>query len=434
MVEKAIRARGEIGWVLFGYLLTFAGTFIGLKVLTISLGPERYGGLALGLAISGVIGTFVYGPINQWVLRFYSIHQERQRFNSFFSMIVLVYTASLLCIVGVTIIGLLVFLPLLSKQWIFLGLVATLFAVVSGFNGLFLSLQSARRNRKVVALYQSAESILKPMFAIIFLYLFGKSDYYALLGFCLASFLVMLFQGMAVSRDVVLSPIFSLQAFQGSSIKQEKKEFMNYVTPFLYFSIFGSIFLYGDRWILQFSMGDKSVGIYAALYQIANAPILVTAGIVSQLIMPVAFGKAGEMKNERQQKDSKMLIRQSVWIMLLIFIAILVIVSYFDDTLVRLLTTEEFVEQSSTLWILVAGLALFNIAQTFSIYGFSSMQTNIYILPKAIQAILFLVLCVYFVEVSGIRGVAISIILSSAVYLVSVIVANKRLRIKYTSI
>src|SRR5436309_11128530 len=68
--------REELFWIVLGQVLMLAGGMVGIKLLTNVMGPEKYGQLALGITIAGLLNLFVYGPISSTALRFCSIYRN----------------------------------------------------------------------------------------------------------------------------------------------------------------------------------------------------------------------------------------------------------------------------------------------------------------------------------------------------------------------
>ena len=70
-----------------------------------------------------------------------------------------------------------------------------------------------------------------------------------------------------------------------------------YTTPIRLFAIFAIISQYSDRWVILANSNEALVGIYAAIYMIANAPVMLISNITSQYISPVVFDKAGNLQD-----------------------------------------------------------------------------------------------------------------------------------------
>lgn len=173
----------EFGWVVSGQALAFLGAVVSIKVLTTALGPAAYGELALGLAIAGALYMFVYGPIEQTVLRFVSVYQERGRLGSFG-----VQVRSLHRIVGGWLLGAacitgLVLWVAIGTQWALLVVLAMVFSIVSGAGTSLNSLLMGLRERRIVAFYQGLEPWMRLLVALAAVTLIHVAGLVALLGF-----------------------------------------------------------------------------------------------------------------------------------------------------------------------------------------------------------------------------------------------------------
>lgn len=428
--QRALRARRELAWVATGQLVALCGAFVGLKVLTNTLGTEKYGQLALGLTIAGLVNLFVYGPINQWVLRFLSIHRERNELGAYFRAVRWVYALATIGVCALAVASTTILSTFLGTEWALLMLAASLFAVVMGANSAFLALQSAVRERKIVALHQGADAWLRPMLALAAMYAFRDSSYFALLGFFAGTLLVTTSQVICAGRSKLLAAFVRSPQLPVREQKRMWQEFFSYVTPFGFFAAFGAISLYGDRWLLQGIFGAREVGIYTAMYQIANAPITLLVGFVSQLMTPVIFDRAGAMTTSAQAERSRRGVYETVGVTSILMLGLSVVAYCFGRPLIAFFTTSEFARHHAALWVLVAGLSLFNLAQLLSLKGFSSRQTQLYVWPKGVQAASFLAFAYPLAKERGVVGVAMALVISSIVYLLLVIRANKYVRIQ----
>lgn len=428
--QRALRAKRELVWVAIGQLAALSGAFVGIKVLTNALGAEKYGQLALGISIAGLANLFVYGPFSQWTLRFFSIYRQRKELDIYFKAVRRIYVLATLGICAFALTSMAILIVFLESEWIFLLFAASLFAIVSGANGIFVSLQSAVRERKVVAFHQGLDAWLKPALALAALYLISNSGYFALLGFFLGTFLVTTSQVICARRSAMLSGFVEYPA-RGTALSDTmRREFIDYVAPFLLFALFGAVSLYGDRWLLQGMFGAREVGVYTALYQIANGPITLLIGFVSQLMMPVIFDRAGTMTTSGQAKSSLSGVYEAVGVASIVMLGMLIIAYLFGEQLVVFLTAHEFAQYHEILWVLALALCLFNIGQLLTLQGFSSRQTGLYVWPKAAQAVSFLVLAYLLAKEWAINGVAVALAISSLIYLCLVIRANRRVGVR----
>lgn len=426
------RLRREAGWIMVGQFLGLVGGFVGIKVLTNLMGPKGYGQLALGLTIAGVLNLYVYGPVANVVARFFAAYRERELLKSYFAVLkrchaLLAAVISLAALAAGGIAAL-----LLGREWSLIILLASLFGVASGINVSYIALQSAIRQRKIVALHQGADTWLRIGLSVMLLLLFGNSGYLSLLGYLLGTILVTISQGFFALRNSEIRSSWRGDAPDGGGSRAAYREFSGYAASFMVFAVFASISMYSDRWILQGISGSSAVGIYSAIYQIAASPVNIFFAIVNQLVVPIVFERAGAMTSASQAESSAGLVRVTVLVSTLVCAVITAISCIFSELLVRILTNAAFAAYHHTLWIVVLGLSLFNLAQLFTIKGLYCNRPRIYFWPKAWQAGSFLPAAYLMGSGFGITGVAAAICVSSVLYLGGVLVVNSRIRLEFS--
>lgn len=423
---KAYKIRHELAWVIFGQGMAFIGGFVGIKLLTNFMSLESYGQLALGLTIAGVMNMFLYGPIANSIMRFYSIAKEQNEFGSFFYAIKAVHWryAGVVLLIG---------LPLVLVEWVWKGrewgvlvIFALLFGIVNGLNGSLSSLNGASRQRKVLALHQAADTWLRPIFAACAIYFFVNAGYVAAIGFLLATLLVGLSQYYFFTRGASTKLAINVLSSDESN-RLALDRFFAYAKPFALIALFGALGTYSDKWLLVEMVGAREVGIYAAIYQIASAPISILTGMISQLMVPIIFERAGTMSNSYQIQRSSKLLFQTAIAFGLSMILVIMTAYYFGQPLIRILTTAEIAEHSQILWIIALALSMSGLAELLAVVGFKKNRPQAYILPKAIQAVSFLAMGYISVKYFGILGAAIAGCVASAVYLMMVIAVNRRI-------
>src|SRR3989344_8231249 len=84
---KFSNVKGEVAWVLAGQVSAFAGGLVGVKLLTNVMPQEAYGELALGMSIAGLINMFLFGPLGQVILRYYSVSKDRGDQAAYYSLL-----------------------------------------------------------------------------------------------------------------------------------------------------------------------------------------------------------------------------------------------------------------------------------------------------------------------------------------------------------
>jgi|CXWL01.1.fsa_nt_gi O-antigen/teichoic acid export membrane protein len=424
---KLVRAQAELGWVIIGQLAAFLGGFAAIKVLTNLLGPAAYGQLALGITIAGLVQMFVYGPIDQTVLRFVSVHRERGSLAVFFTALKRVHRLAASLVIPATLLtaGAVCFLA--NGEWSWLVLSACLFGIASGFYGTFVSLHNAFRQRKVVALHQGIDVWLRMCFAVIAVTMFSRTGSAALIGYFLASSVMVVSIVYSAMKLLARNEDWDVSIQSNEAIGRTMRELVEFGRPFIYFAAFGIVSAYADRWIIFGVLGAEAVGRYVAIYQLANAPVVLAVGMMNQFVVPVIFDRAGAVVTEAQSFQSTQVLYQAIAVFSVIMLFMVGAAYLFSESLVGLVTTPEFVAYHHLLWIVVMGIGTFQLAQLLVLKGLSHNMTEGYLAPKLVQAVALVVLLVLLTNAIGVVGVAWSLFGSSLVYLFAVLWVNRKI-------
>jgi len=423
---KFSNVKGEVAWVLAGQVLVLAGGLVGVKLLTNIMPQEAYGELALGMSIAGLINMFLFGPLGQVVLRYYSVSKDRGEQVVYYSLLRQLHLWLLIILaVGGAVVALAVDV-VAGTGWAWLTAAAVAFGVASGLLGSAQGLFTAARERRLTALSQSADVWLRYGMALLLLYLGGREGYWALAGYALGSLLILLFQIQPVRhmiRDAKGGDMVPVDV-----LTHYRDEFWRFGTPFVAFAGLAAISQYADRWLLQGLAGKVEVGVYAALYQIASAPIGLLAGVVTQLVVPVVFARAGALAQTMQIEQSRNLLNLTLLIVAVAFAMAVLAAALWGEIIVTWLANASFARYGNILWILVLGLAIFHMAQLMVAEGLSRNLSRRYFWPKFSQGLTLLVAGYVLVAAYGLWGMAVALLLSSLVYCALVMQVNALLR------
>ena len=426
--EQTRSLQGELAWIIVGQILGFIAGFAGVKILTNQMGAAGYGQLALGLTIAGVIHLFVYGPLANVVSRYFVAYRERGDLSLYFPALRSIYGKLAVLLPLFSALAAAIVYVKAGQFWAVIILLSCLLGIASGVNASFTSLQSAIRQRKVVALHQGADSWLRITLAVLFVVFGGKNGGWAILGYLVGTILIVISQRFFALRNEDIAGNWNgLPSNNRERLDECRREFRNYALPFVFFAVFAMVSMYGDRWVLQALNGESAVGIYAAIYQIAAAPVNIFFAMVNQLMVPIVFERAADMSKEVNVTESAALLRVTVIFSSVSALLIVLIAACFSEPLVRLITNAEFARYHQLLWVSVMGLSLFHIAQISTMKGLNYNQPRIYFWPKVAQAASFLVFGYLLAKPFPLVGVAYSVCFSSAIYLIAVLIVNRRL-------
>lgn len=407
-----------------GQSLAFLGGLVGIKVLTNVMAPENYGELALGLTLAGVINLFIFGPLGQVVMRFYSVCRERDNAAGYTRVLTRMHGQAVLLLAALALPLALVVGMGFGWGWAGLFTLALLFGIFSGIQGTLLSLLGALRDRKLAAYTQGLDTWLRLGFAVALVVWVESLGHWAILGYVLGSLAIVLIQMQVVRRH----------GFQTENLRHHEKqdaglrnEFLTYASPFLAFAGLASISLYADRWLLQGFWNAEQVGIYAAMLQVASAPIVFLMGVATQLIIPVVFSRSGDLANHERTRSGQSLLGRSVVMVGLLYLAVTIASYVWGEALIAWLTNDEYARYASSFWLIVLSQAIFNLAQFMVASGLSLNRPHAYFVPKLVQAVILLLAGVLLVRQGGIAGMAQALLISSVVYFFWVMAVNNRL-------
>lgn len=419
-----LRRLKEAGWVLAGQILAFLGGVVGIKLLTNLMPPEGYGELALGITIAGIVNMFLFGPLAQVVVRYYSICREQGTLDAYSRILTGLHRKAIYLLIGVSVpvtvlIGIAFGIP-----WAVLVAVALIFSIPSGLQGSIQSLLGALRDRRAAAMTQGADSWLRLGLGAMFVALVAPNGFWALIGYIFGSLIVLLVQFKVIRRhnfgtSARTTPV-ELDAMR-------RAEMLGYALPFVAFATMSSIGQYADRWLLLGSGGANDVGIYAALYQIASAPVVFLMSVAMQLVIPVVFGRVGDLSSQLRLQGGRGLLSRTLLMIGFVYLALTLITYFWAEQLVTLLTNSEYARQANVLWLLVLALSLYNLTQYMTVLGFSMNRPKAYFWPKLGHAITLLVTGMLLVRVYGIAGMVYALVISAIVHIIWVALVNSKM-------
>ena len=426
LLTRLFRLRDELLWVATGHLLAFLGGLLGVKILTSQLGTDGYGHLALGLSIAGFLTSFLHNPLSNAVARFYAPYRDTDRLSVYFGALKHIHKELLRLILPFLIVASLLLWCFTEGVWWSLVFYGLLFGAISGIGVSFLAWQNAARDRRGAMLAQTADVWLRIGFAFLGVYLFGTGTA-ALAGYCIGVIFVLLWQYLRFRKTENRADCSDL-ILNEQQLLQAKREFFLFSMPFVGYALFTVATLYADRWILQAVAGAASVGIYAALFQIAASPVNLLFAVINQFMVPLIYERAGSMETREQRFGTRQMILRTVLIAVLCSAAGTLLTAILAHPVAELLTTKEFASMSGILWKLVLGLSLWNIGQLMALEGICANQPGIYLLPKGLHALVLVACGIYLVEYNGVAGMAFAIIIAAVFYIASVFLVNFRLQ------
>jgi O-antigen/teichoic acid export membrane protein len=165
--------------------------------------------------------------------------------------------------------------------------------------------------------------------------------------------------------------------------------------------------------------------VYAALYQVAYAPLVILANAISQVFLPLLYVHAGAGSKGGGMRGARIAHWKVLAASGLCLIGWVLVTHVWGESLLGLITTPEFARSQDLLWVLAVGGAIFYFGQFLIIEGLYKLQPQRYVFPKALHACTFLLVAWWLVkEGKGTHGIAIASIAGSLIYDGSILYVN----------
>lgn len=412
--------------ILCGQILAATGGIVGVPLLARYLQPEDYGRLALGATVATLVQQVSLGPLGNAGQRFYAASVEANTLRNFLrgvASVTLTASAIVATVGGLALIGL-VFTP--WRGSLLMGAWSLIFAILAGVSSVFDGVQTAARQRAIVAWHQGLDMWLRYGIAAVFARLFGGAVF-AMAGFALAVTVTMLSQIFFFRRAILSSPAYRTDIDPVLERKMRRQMWV-YARPFSSWGIFTWAQFASDRWALDAFTTVRNVGIYQALYQIGYYPISMASVFLNQLFQPMLFARAGEGNDERRMAGAYKLTNK-------LFIAVMVLTlagasaaAVLSKAIFRLLFPPAYGSVAHFLPLMVLAAGIFVCGQVASLKHALSPDPRTLIAPKIATALFGAGLNFAGAFLFGVKGVVAAGLCFSTVYCAWVIATVPKLR------
>lgn len=410
-------------WIIGGQLASFLGALVLVRVLTERLDPVQYGQLALGLSAVSLVNQTVMGGVTAGIGRFYSIAVEKNDFSGYLQasrQMLFVATLSVIILAAFIIY---VLAAIGFSAWVMFSGVAAVFAILSGYNNVFNSMQNAARKRAVVALHSAIDAWLKIICTLGLMFWLGTTNTVVLLGFSAAALLVVASQGIFVRRLA--------GSLENTHSRPRNDDWLRKMSQFSYpFCIWG-VFTWAqqvsDRWALEIFTNTFAVGQYAAVFQLGYAPAGFATGLIFTFLGPLLYQRAGAAEDSSRNAAVHHIAWRITNVGLLLTTLAFVTTWLLHDTLFRLLVAPSFRESSYLLpWVVLAG-GLFAAGQMLSLKLMSELRSRSLILTKLVTAFIGIAANMLGAWLFGVNGVVGGVVLFSTMYLIGTMMLARKL-------
>ncbi len=411
------RLSREFFWVGIGQALSATGAIIGVRLLTSVLSPISYGELALGMTLAMLTQQVIFGPFAMAILRFYAPAQEARQLPACLKAIRILLLPPTVILLSLSLALGVVFWGLGQTVWLRLLAAATVFALLHSFCSALSGIQNAARQRVIVAWHDGLGQWMRYFGAVVFVILLGAFSQSAMLGFAAASAVVLISQSLFF-RHKVRGMVDSQMASQQVDIEKWTKQMQSYAMPFAVWGIFTWAQLASDRWALKVFVDNRSIGLYAVLYQLGYYPVILLSGLMLQFITPVLFSWAGDGSDPERMVRTRRLNKAVFLGSVLLALLGTALAFLFHRQIFSLLVAPAYQEVSSLLPVMILAGGLFASGQAASLLLMSGLKTKRLMAPKIVTALWGVLLNFASAYWFGLRGVVFASVGFSLAYLV----------------
>lgn len=417
LASSRVRRLSKEGfWIVLGQAMAVLGAVVGVRILTTVLPPETYGQLALGMTVATFANIVVLGPLSNGATRFFAPAREAKGLPGYFAAVkkllfqasgVIILFAVLLCL-ALVIAG--------QTKWILLALAAFCFALLSGYNSVLNGMQNAARQRSVVALHRAVLSWGRFLLAGGLVLWLGSSSAIAMMGYCIATVLVLLSQRWFFRRT--LKPA-DVNTYQENDFDNEVwgDDIVRYAWPFATWGVLGWARLASDRWAIHVFGTTEDVGFYAVLFQLGYYPITILTGLVTQLVSPVVFQRAGDASDaDRLRRVYILTWKMTAGIIAATLVAV-GLATWLKNAVFHMLVAEEYHSVAGLLPGMLFAAGLFAAARCCTMGIHSHLRTKTLMRPKIVLHCLGVVMNVAGAAWYGIAGLIVASIMFSILHL-----------------
>ena len=278
---KERRLFGDAFWALFGQLVSAIALLAGTRVLTELVTPDIYGQVALlnGFVALGV-AVFSY-PFICAGMRLLPECQNNAEHADLHSTVSNLTTRSTVLAIGLLVVGGSAYSHIAQSDVLLFVLTGILLAVTVR-RELGIQLLIGERKHRGASLWQTSDSILRPLLSISLIWWGGQKVEWVLLGCILASM---------VSNTVwSFGSVTKADKTKRTSIARKfRTDVWAYALPLIPVELIFWINGLGDRYIIGYLMTAAEVGLYAATYMIINEAFNRSAMVLLRTFQPVYF-------------------------------------------------------------------------------------------------------------------------------------------------
>ncbi len=371
----------EFLWVVAGMVFSMAGGLLTVKILSNLLEIQQFGKYTLLFSVASFLISVLFTTLGQINLRYVIIARNSGRIEDFRS-----WQNSgffwLMVLSAVLLLPSALYLQSAKGGWMIIFPSLLILTLIWGRQISLQFMLMAFRLRREIGISQFIGAIGRPLAVFLAVYWAGQKPEYAILGLALGFLLLLISQQKFLNQywkkaEHDPDTEYASETGHGALIT---KNYLSYGYTYALIGLATVIVLITDRWLLSFFGTLKQVAIYAALMQVALAPVAFSHAVLTRLAAPILFGNSENHKPRARKRQYKVLLLVWAGIAGLVLLG----ATLFHPLIVRLLTNARFAEYSHLLPWMVLGLLLERTMQVLELKGSVLLKTRAYMMSRVL--------------------------------------------------
>lgn len=391
------------------------GGFLSIAIFTRFLGPKNYGLYALVMVTVSMLSV-IFVWINKPSIRYFEQYKSKNDLSTFISTSItsLIFLFFVIALIWYMLIAILK--GHIDKDFAYLLKIGILVLVAQvGYHFVLTILQAERKSLKY-SLYSSINTIGKLLVAICLLWFFSLGPQSILWGIILVTGGLFCFELASFFRK------WSIKFSRFS--KNQIKRFASYGFPLIGESIGMLVLAVSDRYMIQYFLGPKEVGIYSAGY---NMVAIIMDNLFGGILMLAALPVIFQTFENKGEGETRSLLKNLLSIYSITLVPIVLGMTALSENIVGVFLGKSF-QNAYIILPWVAGGILFWGATTYVIKSFELKEKTLYITYLVLFAGgLNILLNLFFIPVFGILGAAFSTLAAYLCCFVASLVVSRRI-------
>ncbi len=400
LMRRHRRIAAETSWVFAGQGASALATLAGLRMITEIVPPAVYGTVALVLGVVTLAHGVAVGLLMQAVLRFYpdvakTGHEGQLRRAALVAM----RKPALLALAALAAFG--AGWSLFQPQDARLVAFAVVLFVAEAARSFEITFLNAARRQREMAFLMTADAWLRPIAAVMLVWIFGASSAAVMAGYLVGCLLAL--SGFWLVAWASERRVRSQSSDTASSPASDiLHRLWSYALPLTALPLVGWVSGQADRYLVGSMAGVAAAGVYAGLYGLASKPFLMLSASVQFALRQPYYAQVstGDRARERQAL--------ALWLVAVtaVSLALCLLFVLFHAQIAAVLLAAEYGANSALMGWIAAGYVLLGVAQVLERVCYAHNDTRGVLFVEATSAALSVVLAALLVDRYGIEGAA----------------------------